>query len=727
MTAQIQTLPDVPKPPHDPLHLLVNAQTGWRKSASSDHIEQSLEDCSLCLSPDPVSSRSLVDAAGTFGGLDLPTGVATDAAGGIYLLDSATGKLKRFDPCECRFEDIPCAGGIGSAPRQFLDPHGIALLKDDLFVCDTSNARVQVFALKGMILRALWPSPAAAGLSQPWKPFDVAFDARGRAFVTDLANGVVHRFNRHGHWQMAFGALSQPTDLGIDRHDRLYVVETGSSNVVVFDASGKEVDRVSRRNKIASEFRALSFTTDPKGNLYLGDLCEPKGPPSAECCGSNPAQPVLVVFDLHGNRLTPDQLKKLPIVTTVFEQEGKYLSEPLDSEIYRCQWHSVMIHGELPAGSQIVVETFTAETPLDRTDLDGLSDAAWRTQQSVNAMTAKGWDCLVTSPPGRFLYLRLTLRGNGVVTPRIARIKLFFPRISLRRYLPAIFGENPVSADFTDRMLAVFDKIFCSIETQLDYFARYLDPMSAPAKRDPKTLADFLTWLASWMGVILNRSWDERRRRLFLRDAHIFHQLRGTLEGLRRQLLLYLGWISEEKSGSLCPCWREPPLLILEHFKLRRWLFVGEARLGEQSMLWGKRIVNRTQLGETAQVGGTQLVGTPDPVRDPFHIYAHKFSVFIPAACVRGDDRRAVVERVISLAKPAHTAHQLELVEPRFRIGFQSAIGFDSVVARYPDSFTLDQQQLGYDTVLGHSVEKKGPPNLQIGTQSRIGTTTIVD
>src|SRR5207249_1197884 len=94
------------------------------------------------------------------------------------------------------------------------------------------------------------------------------------------------------------------------------------------------------------------------------------------------------------------------------------------------------------------------------------------------------WDCLITSPPGRFLYLRLTLRGNGAVTPRIACIKLFFPRISLRRYLPAVFGENPISADFTDRMLAVFDTIFRSVETTLDNFARYLDPMSTPTKRD---------------------------------------------------------------------------------------------------------------------------------------------------------------------------------------------------------------------------------------------------
>src|SRR5207302_5060787 len=112
---------------------------------------------------------------------------------------------------------------IGSAPRQFLDSHGIALCRGDLFVCDTGNSRIQGFALKGMTLRALWPSPAAAGLTQPWKPFDIAFDSHCRAFISDKANGVVHRFDRHGRWHMAFGTLSQPSHLAIDQYDRVYV------------------------------------------------------------------------------------------------------------------------------------------------------------------------------------------------------------------------------------------------------------------------------------------------------------------------------------------------------------------------------------------------------------------------------------------------------------------------------------------------------------------------
>jgi phage tail-like protein len=775
MDAQLATLPDVQKPPDDPLYFLLDARVGWRM-LPRDGVEKSPADGALCLSPKPGTQQLLTDAAGTFGGLELPTGVAVDAAGGIYLLDAASGKIKRFDPCECRFESVPCTGGLGNASRQFRDPHGIAIFCGDLFVCDTGNARVQVFALSGMTLRALWLSPARADLPQPWKPYDLAFDGLGRAFVSDFANGVVHRFDRRGNWQIKFGTLGQPAHLAVSRDGRVYVVEASTGDVAVFDLDGQKLDTVIPPGKTG--FCSGGIATDRAGNLYLGAHCAvyrfrycPGATPRLAGTVQLPVDPSAIAFDLHGNLLvlSAAQKKALQYPLTAFEQKGTYLSEPLDSDLYRCQWHRIVLEGEIPQGASVMVETFTAEAPFDVSD----PDSAWKTNQraapiltqragekssrsatreessqlmnqyedSMASTAADGstiettqktnkrpegsWDCLITSPPGRFLYLRLTLQGNGAVTPRLRRIKLFFPRIGLRRYLPAVFGENPVSADFTDRMLAVFDTGFRSIESELDEFAGYLDPMSTPAEPDRRTLSSFLSWLACWMGMTLDRSWDERRRRLFLRNAYLFHQLRGTLEGLRRQLLLYLGWFSDKQPCASCAPAGDLPILVLEHFKLRRWLFVGEARLGEQSVLWGHRIVNRTQLDETARVGRTQLIGTGDPVRDPFHLYAHKFSVFIPAACARRDDQRVAIERLISLGKPAHTAHQLQLVEPRFRIGFQSSIGLDSVVGCYPQGFTLGQHQLGRDTVLGR--EQSNRPALQIGTQSRIGTTTILD
>ena len=177
-----------------------------------------------------------------------------------------------------------------------------------------------------------------------------------------------------------------------------------------------------------------------------------------------------------------------------------YYSTALDSELYRCQWHRIILRGDIPTGARVVVSTYAAEALLTDEQVQDLGDA-WETNQTASDMQKTAWDCLVRSGGGRYLWLKLELRGNGNVTPRLDSVEIEFPRISLRRYLPAVFGEEPVSADFTDRFLGLFDTTLRSIETTLDQQARYFDPLSTPAERDPKTGVDFLSWLASWIGL----------------------------------------------------------------------------------------------------------------------------------------------------------------------------------------------------------------------------------
>jgi len=89
-------------------------------------------------------------------------------------------------------------------------------------------------------------------------------------------------------------------------------------------------------------------------------------------------------------------------------------------------------------------------------ELFNLPEAQWETRQRAVSMDDGQWDCLVRSGPGRYLWLKLELRGNGRATPELSAVTIEFPRISLRRYLPAVFGVEAVSADFTDRFLSLF-------------------------------------------------------------------------------------------------------------------------------------------------------------------------------------------------------------------------------------------------------------------------------
>lgn len=732
----VHTLPPIPRPPDDPTWWLLNARAGWRP-ASLQNVEQAPDCETLTLTLRPGSGRSLVEDSGSFGGVTLPANVALGPDDDLYLLDQTSGLLKRFDPCACAFETIPCIGGIGPDPRQVQDPWGIGISRGNLFVCDAGNRRLDVFSLRGFALRAVW-SPPATAVPAPWKPYAVAFDGRGRVYVSDPDNGCVHRFSSAGTWQTAITGLGSVRNIALDCDDRLYVSLDGDPTVLVLDSAGGRLKVVSRPTELLSSFPCLPVEVDAQGNLHLADLC---APPAADPGGS-PSSPASGVFDLHGNPVVPVPTPLPP----AYVKTGEYLSTALDSELYRCQWHRIVLEGWTPPGSAIDVLTYTAEADQTLDTIVTLPDEAWETRQTTGSLDGDTWDCLVRNGGGRYLWLRLRLRGNGAVTPALCSIKVEFPRISLARYLPAVFRAEPVSADFTDRFLSVFDTSFRSVETTLDTEARYFDPLSTPATIDPKVGVDFLTWLAAWIGVALDRQWPESKRRQFVKSAARSYRIRGTREGLWRLLLFYLGMDAEslrcpddEPKVRCCPplpncapvkprasTWRSPPL-ILEHYRLRRWLFVGAGRLGDEAVLWGKRLVNRSELDEGAQANSTQLLTTQDPYRDPFHYNAYQFSVFVPARYGRSPSGRRSLLNLLNAERPAGTRAQLVFVEPRFRVGFQSTIGLDSVVGRYPEGVTLDGSNLGQGTVLSEPPYKRGGPTFEIGRESRIGATTKLE
>ena len=741
MSAQ-NFLPPIPQPPHDPTSWLLNARTGWH-DAKLTQVEKTVVADSLVLAPLPESSRSLTEASGSFGGLTVPSNVALGPDGSIYLLDAKTLELKRFDPCECMFKTVPCFGSEGSGARQLYNPHGISICSGNLFVCDTGNHRLSVFSLRGFVLRGHWRPPPDAKLAI-WEPYDIAFDGRGRVFVSDIANGCIHRFSPTGRWETCLSGFGKNvTYLAIDCRDRLYVVIDSATPIVrVVDTDGTEIETADRPKALSLEFPPLPFAVDAVGNLHLGPLCVQTENEKEKCeslrAGPTPERGI---FNLHGDLVTPTTVASPP----AYYKQGFYYSQALDSKLYQCQWHRIILRGEMPPGARVEVSTYTAEALLPDDQVQDLSEGAWETRKIANEMAGGEWDCLVRNGGGRYLWLRLEFNGNGKVTPILESIVTEFPRISLRRFLPGVFGMEPVSADFTDRFLSLFDTSFRSIEKTIDTQARYFDPLSTPAERDPKSGVDFLSWLASWIGLTLDRHWPEAKRRQFLKRAGKLYDLRGTRQGLWQQLLLLLDMEADQnccpgdQPKTRCrpkpancapdmklPCAWQPPPLILEHYRLRRWLFLGMGRLGDQAVLWGKRIVNRSQLGEGAQVGHTQLKTIQDPYRDPFHVYAHKFTVFVPARYRCSDQQRKALENLLKAESPAHTLYHIEYVEPRFRIGFQSMIGFDSVIGRLPQGVTLNETLLGPASVLGPPPHKQGGPSLEVGKEARIGTTTIL-
>ncbi len=726
-------LPAAARPPHDPLQIALDERVGWRlRETLIDGIEAAPQDGALTIAADPDSGRLLNEASGSFGGLSTPPNISLAPDGTVYLLDWLSGRLKRFDACDCDFTTVPCTGGFGDQPRELGNPVNTAQSEDDipsifpgigicggnLYLADPANHRLQVFSLHGFALRGFW-NPPAEHQPQDWQPSAIGFDRRGYVLVSDPANGCIHQFNPGGRWVGCIEGVGAVRALVTDCENRLYMFSDEIAPIKIYSLDQDVwLSTAVRYDEVAARFDKLPITVTPDGYLNLASLC----------VGRQDGR----LFDLQGDAVTGKQLT----AGHTFVQQASYISAPLDSRLYRCQWDRISIDAVIPEGARIKVSTYSAETELSDGQILDLPEDVWSTAQTMfPQLRGQDWDALIRSEPGRYLWLRLEFLSDGSVTPGVYRILVDFPRISLRRYLPAVLGEEPVSADFTDRFLGIFDRSFRGIESKLDQQAGYFDPMSAPAGPGRK---NFLGWLASWIGINLDRTLPLARQRYILKQAGKLFPLRGTLCGLRKNLELYLGLdqVACRRERGCAPCTTpEPPewqlpQLILEHYRLRRWMFLNAGRLGEQSRLWGQDIVNRSQLSGpqtngNARLGVTQLNTTQDPFRDPMHVYAHKFSVFVPGCIGRSRQRRRRLEQLIEQEKPAHTAHQLIFVEPRFRIGVQSMIGFDSVIGCYPEGVVLNQSGLGKASVLGPAV--RGGPELRVGQNARIGTTTTIN
>ena len=747
-------LPAPPQPPHDPYSLLLNGGTGFQQIASAPAdlpVVIDPECCALVLPPTPAAARSFSEPSGSLGGLRPPSNVALGPDGSIYLLDRAGHRLKHFDPCACAFVEVPCIAGEGGGARQLRNPGGIAVACGNLYVCDTGveaapdvgecesqtaadarvqreNHRISVFALHGFALRGHLLPPVSEG---PWRPVSVAVDSLGRVWAGD-AGGRLHRFTPQGRWERSWPMEPPPAHLAVDCSDRLYVVAPGTAIPIrVFDPELRLVSpQPARPSDVRMWFRRMFFEVDADGRLHLEFVC---GPRDLRPC----TPPGPTVFDDAGNPV--DGL--LSGSLSLYETAASYRSGPLDSKIAQCVWHRLSLFGSLPSGTHIVVRAFCADERLEPADLDAL--ATWHTCAVADGFDDGGhWDCLVRAEPGRYLWLELRFEGNGTATPVVGAIVVEFPRISLRRFLPSVFGMETVSADFTDRFLALFDTPLRRLERQVDRMAAVFDPLSAPASTsDPRRL-DFLSWLGTWIGITVDRNWDIDTRRRFLKRAGALFDRRGTLGGLREQLLLLLNFTTHAPCTELhtgpdrcvplplnCapppePCAYELPPLVLEHFRLRRWLRVGRGHLGDAAVVWGERIVGRTRLGKNGQAGVTRLDASPDPARDPFLVHANQFSVFVPARCRADGGARKALENLVRSEAPAGTRGYLHFVEPRFRIGLQSMLGFDSVVAALPQGVTLGETPLGGASILTAPPHREGGPAIAIGKEGRVGTTT---
>lgn len=178
---------------------------------------------------------------GVDGGTTLPSpvGLARGDAGDIYVADSALGAVFLLRRGATAATRVALAGEL----RQ---PTGIAFdpVASRLYVVDTGNHRINVYAADGSLLKTI--GQRGSGDGEFNFPTMIWRGAGGRLLVTDSLNFRTQIFDADGRYVAKFGRAGDgtgdsPRQKGVatDRYGRVYVVDSLLHAVQIFDDSGQ--------------------------------------------------------------------------------------------------------------------------------------------------------------------------------------------------------------------------------------------------------------------------------------------------------------------------------------------------------------------------------------------------------------------------------------------------------------------------------------------------------
>ena len=169
-----------------------------------------------------------------------PAGVATDAAGNVYVADTFNDRVRKFSAAGTL---LAVFGGFGSGPGRLNGPAGLAVDRAGaVYVADTGNNRIAKFTAVGAFV-ANW-----SGLAGPRA---VATDPAGNVYVAGA--GVVRRLSSGGASLGTLGTagqIVQPRGVATDCRGNVYVTDAAHKRVLKFGEPGMPPTPCKPANKV---------------------------------------------------------------------------------------------------------------------------------------------------------------------------------------------------------------------------------------------------------------------------------------------------------------------------------------------------------------------------------------------------------------------------------------------------------------------------------------------
>ncbi|HEX4047182.1 MAG TPA: T9SS type A sorting domain-containing protein, partial [Elusimicrobiota bacterium] len=160
-----------------------------------------------------------------------PNDALADASGSVYVADTGNGRVRVFAAGGAVLRDIP----IGSRGSQ---PWGVALSTAGLWVSDRTQRTVALYTITGSLIKTI---------SNVGRVRGAALDHAAALYVADPPNNLIEKFDPNGSPLLNFGSidfcrliedflqvnyLSDPTDAAIGPDGALWVADSAHDRIV---------------------------------------------------------------------------------------------------------------------------------------------------------------------------------------------------------------------------------------------------------------------------------------------------------------------------------------------------------------------------------------------------------------------------------------------------------------------------------------------------------------
>lgn len=259
-----------------------------------------------CVKATPIVStiagaydRGFVDGKATNARFNVPTGIALDQSGNIYVADEANHSIRKIttNGDVSTFAGNGLAGaddGVGKA-ASFKYPIGLAIDKaNNLYVADSGNNLIRKITPKGQVstLAGSGSRGRADGLGTSASfsnPYAVAVDDEYNVYVADTSNylirkisplGLVSTFAGTGYEGKADGKKLEasflwPRGIAVDQQGNVYVTETFSPFSYVRKISSEgDVSTILTNDSLRNAnngTQILAIAVDSAGFVYMAD------------------------------------------------------------------------------------------------------------------------------------------------------------------------------------------------------------------------------------------------------------------------------------------------------------------------------------------------------------------------------------------------------------------------------------------------------------------------